>query len=197
MNKHQQKLREGSHQRASDTCDADLGVVLRALDFAAHKHRDQRRKDAAASPYINHPITLANILWQEGGVTDPSVIAAALLHDTIEDTETHYNELRGEFGDEIADVVLEVTDLKWLDKDLRKRLQIARAGRSSGKAKLLKLADKIANLRDILASPPSGWSLDRRQKYFDWAKEVVDQVRGAHKGLERRFDELYRQRPRT
>lgn len=126
---------------------------------------------------------------------DPAVIAAALLHDTIEDTETTFNELRGEFGEEIADVVVEVTDVKWLDKDLRKRLQVARAARASASAKLVKLADKIANLRDILASPPEDWSLERQQKYFDWAKEVVDKIRGTHEGLERRFDELYRLRP--
>ena len=173
----------------------DVGLILQALTFAAKKHRDQRRKDAAASPYINHPITLANILWHEGRVMDPAVIAAALLHDTIEDTETTFNELRGEFGEEIADVVVEVTDVKWLDKDLRKRLQVARAARASASAKLVKLADKIANLRDILASPPEDWSLERQQKYFDWAKEVVDKIRGTHEGLERRFDELYRLRP--
>jgi guanosine-3',5'-bis(diphosphate) 3'-pyrophosphohydrolase len=171
------------------------GVILRAIAFAAHKHREQLRKGVPASPYINHPIALANILWHEGGVVEPTVIAAAILHDTIEDTETDYNELRGEFGVMVADVVLEVTDVKWLDKHLRKRLQVARAGRASHAAKLVKLADKIANLRDIIASPPVDWSLERRQRYFDWAKEVVDEIRGVHGGLERRFDKVYRQRP--
>jgi guanosine-3',5'-bis(diphosphate) 3'-pyrophosphohydrolase len=171
------------------------GLILHAIAFAAHKHREQRRKGVPASPYINHPIALANILWHEGGVTDPSVIAAAILHDTIEDTETDYNELRGAFGVTVADMVIEVTDVKWLDKTLRKRLQIARAGRASHAAKLVKLADKIANLRDIIASPPVDWSLERRQRYFDWAKEVVDGIRGVHGGLERRFDRVYRQRP--
>ena len=173
----------------------DLGLVIKAAHFAAHKHKEQRRKDAKASPYINHPIGLAEVLHTDGGVSDPVVIAAALLHDTIEDTETTYDELRGAFGVEVADVVLELTDVKFLAKESRKRLQIAKAARASDRARLVKLADKICNLRDILASPPAGWSLTRRQKYFDWAREVVDQVRGANPKLERVFDQLYRQRP--
>jgi guanosine-3',5'-bis(diphosphate) 3'-pyrophosphohydrolase len=173
----------------------DLGLVLRAAKFAAHKHKDQRRKDVKATPYINHPISLAEVLHTDGDVRDPIVIAAALLHDTIEDTETTYDELRGTFGATVADVVIEVTDVKFLAKESRKRLQVAKAGRASERARQVKLADKICNLRDVLASPPSGWSLVRRQNYFDWAKAVVDQVRGANPRLEQVFDRLYRQRP--
>ena len=173
----------------------DLGLVLRAAQFAAHKHKDQRRKDAKATPYINHPIGLAEVLHTDGGVRDPVVIAAALLHDTIEDTETTYDELRGIFGEEVADTVVELTDTKFLGKEARKRLQIAKAGRASERARHVKLADKICNLRDILARPPARWSLSRQQKYFDWAREVVDQVRGVNPRLERMFDRLYRQRP--
>ena len=178
-------------QAAADAAD----LILRAVAFAAHKHRDQRRKDKDASPYINHPIALAKVLWQEGGVRDAQVIAAALLHDTLEDTETTWQELRGDFGEEIADVVLEVTDTKWIRKEVRKRLQVARAARSSDKAKLVKLADKICNVRDIAAHPPAGWALERKRQYFDWAKEVVDQIRGTHAELEQRFDEVYALKP--
>jgi guanosine-3',5'-bis(diphosphate) 3'-pyrophosphohydrolase len=176
---------------------AELGPLLAAVEFAARKHRDQRRKDADASPYINHPIALANVLCNEGGIADPVILAAALLHDTLEDTETDYEELRGQFGDDIADVVVEVTDTKWLSKEARKRLQISKASHSSSRARAVKIADKICNLRDILASPPADWSLSRKQGYFDWARQVVDGVRGAHPDLERRFDALYRQRPTT
>jgi guanosine-3',5'-bis(diphosphate) 3'-pyrophosphohydrolase len=172
-----------------------LGLVITAARFAAWKHRDQRRKDADASPYINHPIGLAEILWTEGDVTDPTVLAAALLHDTIEDTETTPEELRGQFGESVAAIVEEVTDVKWLKKRSRKKIQVARAARSSKGAKLVKLADKISNVRDVLADPPAGWTIERRREYFDWAKSVVDQVRGANPKLERRFDQLYRQRP--
>lgn len=178
----------------SDFTDS-AGLLLKATEFAAHKHRDQRRKDAGASPYINHPIAVANVLCNEGGITDPVILAAALLHDTLEDTETDYEELRGQFGEDIADVVVEVTDTKWLSRDARKRLQISKASHSSVRARAVKIADKICNLRDILGSPPAGWSLQRKQKYFDWAKQVVDGVRGEHQELEQRFDALYRQRP--
>src|SRR5579864_8227138 len=97
-----------------------LQVILRATAFAADKHRDQRRKDEAASPYINHPIALANILVNEGGVTDPVVVVAALLHDTVEDTETTRQELETLFGNDVAHVVMEVTDDKSLPKAERK-----------------------------------------------------------------------------
>ena len=172
-----------------------ISLVIRATHFAAIKHRDQRRKDSAASPYINHPVTLAEILSVEGGISDPVVLAAALLHDTLEDTQTTSEELRGQFGSAIAEIVQEVTDVKWLDKAARKRFQIARARRSSKGAKLVKLADKIANLRDILANPPAKWSIERKREYFDWAKKVIDQVRGTNLKLERHFDTLYQQRP--
>jgi GTP diphosphokinase / guanosine-3',5'-bis(diphosphate) 3'-diphosphatase len=186
----------GSRLRAKPLdSDDGLALVLKAVAFAALKHRDQRRKDADASPYINHPIALAEVLWAEGRVRDPVVIAAALLHDTIEDTETRLAELAGAFGPEVAAIVEEVTDVKWLKKKSRKMLQVARASRATPGAKLVKLADKICNLRDIIASPPAGWSLERKREYFDWARSVVEQIRGTNERLERRFDQLSRKRP--
>jgi guanosine-3',5'-bis(diphosphate) 3'-pyrophosphohydrolase len=172
-----------------------IGRVLDALEFAAHKHRDQRRKNLEASPYINHPIGLANILWNEGGVEKPEVIAAALLHDTIEDTDTTPEELRERFGARVAAIVEEVTDDKTLEKIERKQLQVSHAPDLSREAKLVKLADKISNLRDMAASPPATWPLSRQREYFDWAKQVVDGLRGVHPSLEKLFDEAYRRRP--
>ncbi len=172
-----------------------VGLILEALQFAALKHRDQRRKDLEASPYINHPIALANILWREGGITDADVICAALLHDTVEDTQTTQAELREAFGRKIASVVMEVTDDKSLEKADRKRLQIEHAPHLSREAKLVKLADKISNVRDMLASPPAHWPIRRRREYFDWAKKVVDALRGVHPKLEKIFDEAYSQKP--
>jgi guanosine-3',5'-bis(diphosphate) 3'-pyrophosphohydrolase len=172
-----------------------LGVILDALQFAAHKHRDQRRKDVHASPYINHPIALANLLVNEADIHDPEVICAALLHDTIEDTETTPQELLREFGKDIRDIVLEVTDDNKLPKAERKRLQIVHAGHSSHKAKLVKIADKICNLRDIAVSAPATWNLERQQEYFEWAKRVIDQVRGTNSRLEAAFDRAYARRP--
>jgi guanosine-3',5'-bis(diphosphate) 3'-pyrophosphohydrolase len=173
----------------------DLAIVLEALAFAAHKHRDQRRKDAAASPYINHPIALANVLVREGAVSEPEVVAAALLHDTLEDTQTSPGELRTAFGERVARVVEEVTDDKSLPKAERKRLQIEHAAAISRAAKLVKLADKICNLRDMAAHPPASWDLVRRREYFDWAKAVIDRLRGVHPGLEAAFDAAYSRRP--
>jgi guanosine-3',5'-bis(diphosphate) 3'-pyrophosphohydrolase len=173
----------------------ELALLLKALAFAARKHRDQRRKDAQASPYINHPIALADVLVNEAAVTDVDVLCAALLHDTLEDTETTPEELEREFGREIAAIVLELTDNKMLKKGTRKRMQIAHAAAASREAKLVKLADKICNLRDINARPPAHWDLRRRREYFDWAKTVVDRLRGADARLEAAFDRAYAQRP--
>ncbi len=169
--------------------------ILEALQFAAHKHRDDRRKDVAASPYINHPIALANVLWQEAAVHEPDVICAALLHDTVEDTQTTEAELVERFGGKIAGIVMEVTDDKTLEKPERKRMQVEHAPHLSREAKLVKLADKISNLRDVAASPPKDWPLERRQEYFDWAKQVVDGMRGVHPKLEKLFDLAHGGRP--
>jgi GTP diphosphokinase / guanosine-3',5'-bis(diphosphate) 3'-diphosphatase len=174
---------------------SELALLLRALAFAAHKHRDQRRKDAAASPYINHPIALANVLVNEGGVTDAEVLSAALLHDTVEDTATTLEELESEFGARVAGIVAEVTDDQRLPKAERKRLQVEHAAGLSREAKLVKLADKICNLRDVAERPPAQWDLARRREYFDWARRVVEGVRGAHPGLEAAFDRAYAARP--
>ena len=167
-----------------------IGMFVKAVAFAAEKHRNQRRKDDEASPYINHPIALANVLANEGGVTDVAVLCAAVLYDKTEDTETTSAELTAIFGPQVAAIVLEVTDDKTLDKDVRKQLQIEHAPHLSREAKLVKLADKICNLRDILASPPADWSPERKQGYFGWAAQVVAGVRGVHPGLEAVFDGL-------
>ena len=170
----------------------DLKLMIKALAFAADKHRDQRRKNVDASPYINHPISLADILCNEAHVTDVNVICGALLHDTVEDTETTAEELTTEFGQQISDIVMDVTDDKTIeDKQRRKRLQIEHAAHICDPAKLVKLADKISNLRDVANDPPSDWSLERRREYFDWAKRVIDQLRGVHPGLEDLFDQAY------
>jgi guanosine-3',5'-bis(diphosphate) 3'-pyrophosphohydrolase len=165
-----------------------IALLVSAAAFAAEKHRDQRRKGADASPYINHPIALANVLVSEAGILDVSTLVAALLHDTVEDTDTAVDELRRLFGDEITAIVLEVTDDKSLPKAERKRLQIEHAPHLSYRAKLVKLADKVCNLRDIRLTPPAGWPLERRREYSDWARRVVDGLRGTHGVLEALFD---------
>ena len=170
-------------------------IILAASAFAAHKHRDQRRKGADASPYINHPIAVANVLANEGGITDNTVLAAALLHDTIEDTDTTEEERLTQFGPDIAAIVVEVTDDKSLPKQDRKRLQIEHAATLSAQAKLVKLADKTCNVRDISQAPPLDWSMERQRDYFVWAKQVVDQLRGVSPTLERLFDDAFARCP--
>jgi GTP diphosphokinase / guanosine-3',5'-bis(diphosphate) 3'-diphosphatase len=172
-----------------------VSIILAASAFAAHKHRDQRRKGADASPYINHPIAVANVSANEGGITDDTVLAAALLHDTIEDTDTTAEELQAQFGPDVAAIVVEVTDDKSLPKQDRKRLQIEHAATLSDQAKLVKLADKICNVRDMSQAPPIDWSPERKQEYFVWTKQVVDQLRGVCPMLERLFDDAFARRP--
>jgi len=167
---------------------------LEVLAFSAYKHRAQRRKDRHASAYINHPIELARVLHNEGGISDSATLSAAILHDTVEDTQTTHAELARKFGAGIAAVVMEVTDNKRLHKHTRKRLQIEHAGALSAQAKLVKLADKICNLRDVAQRPPASWDLARRREYFDWAKRVVDGLRGVHPRLEEAFDAAHRMR---
>jgi guanosine-3',5'-bis(diphosphate) 3'-pyrophosphohydrolase len=167
-------------------------TLLDALAFAAEKHRYQRRKDAEASPYINHPIAVAHVLATEAHSVDEVTLVAALLHDTVEDTETTDDELRHRFGEEVAQIVAEVTDDKSLPKEERKKLQIRHAARASDRAKRLKMADKICNIRDITLHPPEDWSMDRRRDYLIWAEKVVAGCRGVDAGLEDAFDEAVR-----
>jgi GTP diphosphokinase / guanosine-3',5'-bis(diphosphate) 3'-diphosphatase len=169
----------------------DLATFVKAVDFAARKHRFQRRKDVDASPYINHPIAVANVLATEAVISDSIMLCAAVLHDTIEDTETTATELTQIFGEQVTQIVLEVTDDKSLPKQVRKELQIEHAPHLSAYAKLVKLADKICNLRDTAASPPVGWSIARCRDYFEWAGKVINGVRGTNPKLEALFDDAY------
>ena len=169
--------------------------LLDAITFAAAKHRNQRRKDAEASPYINHPLQLAHVLATEGDVTDLQTLMAAVLHDTVEDTETSYDELRERFGKKVADVVMEVTDDKTLPKAERKRRQVEHAPHLSKRAALVKLADKTCNLRDVANSPPAGWPLKRKREYFEWAKQVVDGLPPVNNKLRRAFEAAFALRP--
>jgi GTP diphosphokinase / guanosine-3',5'-bis(diphosphate) 3'-diphosphatase len=168
---------------------------IRALAFASRRHSQQRRKDADASPYINHPIALVSILAIEAGINDQDTLCAALLHDTIEDTDTSVEELVEAFGASVASVVQEVTDDKRLPKAERKLRQVEHAAHLSPKARAVKLADKIANLRDVADSPPVKWSLSRRQEYFDWAKQVVDNIPDPPADLLSLFMAIYGRRP--
>ncbi|NXC29427.1 MESH1 pyrophosphohydrolase, partial [Campylorhamphus procurvoides] len=147
---------------------SDVARLLEAADFAARKHKGQRRKDPEGTPYINHPI--------------------------VEDTDTTFSEIEERFGAEVRAVVEEVTDDKTLPKMERKRLQVERAPGCSPRAKLVKLADKLYNLRDLNRCTPQGWSEERVQEYFRWAALVVAGLRGTSPGLEGALRSLFRER---
>jgi guanosine-3',5'-bis(diphosphate) 3'-pyrophosphohydrolase len=164
-----------------------LPIVMQAANFAAERHRQQRRKDEDASPYINHPLNVANLLCEVGGINDTNIIAAALLHDTVEDTDTTPAQIAERFGAQVRDLVMEVSDDTQLVSVDRKRLQIDGAASLSHGAVLIKLADKTSNIRDIIDSPPRGWSIDRRRRYLDWAQAVIDGCRPANVALESLF----------
>jgi len=168
----------------------DILLLTKAMNFAAQKHTSQRRKGEAAEPYINHPIEVATELAINGAPLN--AIVAALIHDTVEDTGTSEEEIVREFGQNIADIVNEVSDDKTLPKAVRKQLQIEHAAHASAEAKQLKMGDKISNLRAILTSPPAGWEVKEKLEYFNWAKKVVDNCRGVNAGLEASFDEVYK-----
>lgn len=170
-----------------------IGLILRAMRFSAEKHNDQRRKDSKSSPYINHPIQVAETLWTMGGVRDEALIAAAILHDTIEDTNATPEEIKREFGEEILGLILEVTDDKSLPKEVRKQLQIETAPHKSPRAKLLKLADKLCNIYDIVHFPPRDWSLKRKQEYLLWTGKVIAGIRGINGKLEAHYDETLKE----
>jgi guanosine-3',5'-bis(diphosphate) 3'-pyrophosphohydrolase len=171
-------------------------AMVRALAFAAEKHRAQRTSAVDAAPYINRPIELARVLTEEGGVSDGAILCAALLHDTLQGSATTVAELQAEFGPIIAGIVAEVSDDMSLPSVLlRRQVQLERAAGISRRAKVLKLADTIENLRAVLAEPSERWPLKKRQAYFDWSKALIDQLRGVHARLEAIFDETFLQRP--
>ena len=170
--------------------DDGVGLILKAIRFAAEKHNDQRRKDSRSSPYINHPIQVAETLWTIGDVRDLTLLVASILHDTIEDTNTSPHEIQTEFGEDVLALVLEVTDDKSLPDHVRKQRQVESAPHKTQRAKLLKLADKICNVRDLVYSPPRAWSLGRQREYLLWSERVVAGLRGTNQRLEDYYDTL-------
>jgi (p)ppGpp synthase/HD superfamily hydrolase len=165
----------------------DLGLVMRAAQFAATRHADQRRKGRDQEPYVNHLIEVARHLAHSSRADDAILLAAGFLHDTVEDTNTTHAELVTLFGIDVAVVVAEVTDDKDLRKDARKRLQVERIATKSARAQFLSVADKTANVASIVRSPPMDWTRQRMAEYGDWAESVVSQVRGRDAYLDDAF----------
>ncbi|CAI2293757.1 unnamed protein product [Caenorhabditis sp. 36 PRJEB53466] len=172
-----------------DTELSDWNLVMKANDFAARRHRHQKRKDNA-TPYINHPIGVQLILTNEAKVYDPVTLAAAVLHDVVEDTKTTLEEIRELFGEEVTEVVEQCTDDKTLAKAERKRLQAENYGKHTHRAKLVHLADKLYNLRDLERKAPIGWDKKRVNEYFKWSREVIGQMKGTNEALEYALDDV-------
>ena len=170
---------------------SELSLVIDALSFAARKHRNQRRKDKTETPYIKHPIEVVNVLWNIGKVRDLNILAAGILHDTLEDTDTTPEELDEKFSVFVRKIVEEVSDDKSQPKKIRRQQQIDKAENLSYYARHIKLADKICNIEDLLYSPPDNWSSRDKKEYIDWCFEVVKKVRGVNLKLERYFDGIY------
>lgn len=168
-------------------------IVLKALAFAAEKHRFQFRKGEEQTPFINHPIKVANLLSEVGKIDDPATICGAILHDTIEDTVTSCDELEVLFGKEICGLVSEVSDDRYMKPSESKIHQVDYAALLSEKAKLIRLADKIANVYDIAHFPPAHWTKERRKQYLNWSKSVVDNIRGINPELEQKFDDVFQE----
>lgn len=152
-----------------------LTQCIGAINWSAHKHRYQKRKNTEGTPYINHPIGVMNRLIS-AGVTNPDILCGAVLHDTIEDVGATFEEITERFSYNVSCFVMEVTDDKSLDKVKRKRLQVRNASKKSDGAKLIKLADKLDNLEDLLVQSPKGWSDDIIAGYFVWSYCVVSQI---------------------
>jgi (p)ppGpp synthase/HD superfamily hydrolase len=165
--------------------------ILAAARFAAEKHAQQKRKGAAGEPYFNHLLEVAELIAASSDCLDVELIMAAFLHDTVEDTVVTSQELEARFGKDVATLVAEVTDDKSLPKETRKQLQVQDAHKKSARAQTLKLADKISNLRAILESPPAGWNRERKQQYFEWARQVVSGIAAPNPFLKSEFDKTY------
>ncbi len=164
---------------------------LDALNFAALRHSNQRRKGRAGAPYVNHLIEVAHILANHG-VDDLDLLCAALLHDAVEDAGVTAAEIRSRFGERVMHLVLAVTDNDSDPLWQRKLHQIERAPTLSPEAQNLRIADKISNLRGILTSPPENWSIERKLAYFGWADKVVDGCSDGLLSLREAFFEIHR-----
>ncbi len=171
--------------------------ITDALAFASERHKNQSRKGVGNVPYITHPVAVLKLL-SKFGETDTDLLVSALLHDVVEDTTKNEEEIKDlseiilkSFGENVLITVLEVSDNKSLPVEERKRLQVIHTPKLTDRAKKLKIADKICNILDIKNNPPINWPLERKLRYLDWAKQVVDGARGLNKKLDQYFDQVY------
>jgi guanosine-3',5'-bis(diphosphate) 3'-pyrophosphohydrolase len=178
----------------NEISNEEISRICDAISFSAQKHASQTRKDPEHTPYIIHPIGVADSILTIGKVYDPDIIIAALLHDTVEDTDTSFEEIRDAFGPVVEGYVREVTDDKALPKEVRKQLQIDDASHKSDGAAIVKLADKLYNVEGLHEEPPADWPKERVDEYFAWAKRVVDNLPPANEALKEAVDQTIARR---
>lgn len=166
-----------------------LKHLLFAYKFSATKHSKQRRKGAGDIPYINHPVDVANMLAQTGGTGDLVLLIAAVLHDVLEDTVTSEHEIEYTFGRDVLMVVQEVSDNMNLSKQVRKAMQIEKSASLSDRAKLIKIADKVCNIADMLQTRFL-WTRFQKIEYIRWSIKVVENCRGINPQLDTEFDKV-------
>lgn len=176
--------------RLSDLSEEDVERVLDAADFAAEKHEGQSRKDAQKTPYILHPIGVAHYVLDVAGVSTPEILMGALLHDTVEDTNTTFAEIQEVFGPDVEGYVREVTDDKTLSRAEQMRNQIERAHEKSEGAALIKMADKLYNVSDTVLNPPPSWSTEKKDSYVQFARQVVENLPPVSPELKEAFDQI-------
>jgi guanosine-3',5'-bis(diphosphate) 3'-pyrophosphohydrolase len=166
-----------------------LCLVSEAADVAARRHTGMARKGRGNEPYINHLAEVANLLALVTEGADAELVTAGWLHDTIEDTEITREELAQTFGERVADLVMEVTDDMSLPKEKRRQKQIEDAPHKSPGAKLIKIADKISNIRARIHSDPNAEERKDLADYLNWAEKVVAGCRGGNAALDLMFDD--------
>jgi (p)ppGpp synthase/HD superfamily hydrolase len=170
-----------------------LRLVSEAADFAARRHSGMARKGRGNEPYVNHLAEVANLLATATDGTDAELVAAGWLHDTVEDTKTTREELAQKFSKRVATLVADVTDDMTLPKDQRRQQQIIDAPNKSPGAKLIKIADKISNIRARILPQPGQDEREDLIDYVGWAEKVVAGCRGVNAALDRNFDETVKQ----
>lgn len=145
--------------------------------YAIEKHACQKRRDG--SPYVAHPFRVAESVRSIGGVTDPEVVMAAMMHDLIEDTDVEYDDLVKLFGRRVADLVASLSGDMRLPKPERRAEVIERARRGSTEVKTIRLADRLDNLLDM-----AGFSPGRKREYLEGSEQTLEACRGANAALE-------------
>jgi guanosine-3',5'-bis(diphosphate) 3'-pyrophosphohydrolase len=177
------------HKEKSLTLE-QVEQICTGVDFAAEKHRFQTRKNKDKTPYISHPIGVAYNVMSVGEVRDVDVIIGALLHDTVEDTQTTFEEIENKFGKRTASLVREVTDDRSLAMETRKRMQVISASQKSIGAAQIKLADKLFNLNDLMNNTPEDWTQARIDGYYEWAQAIVDRLPKANEKLHEAVEDI-------